>query len=73
MQERVQARANNKLSDNATNDLQTPKKTVQSDTLVSKSDSMKAPNKELQPLYEEARKYKSADEFVSEKVKDEDK
>jgi hypothetical protein len=23
----------------------------------------KSPNKELQPLYEEARKYKSADEF----------
>jgi hypothetical protein len=70
MQERVQARANNKLSDNATNDLQTPKKPVQSDTLVSKSDSMKAPTKELQPLYDEAKKYKSADEFIDSKLND---
>ena len=34
---------------------------------ISKSDSMKSPNKELQPLYEEAKKYKSADEFVNSK------
>lgn len=37
------------------------KKPVQSDTLVSKADSM---SKYIQPLYDEARKYKSADEFV---------
>ena len=65
------------LSKNATtntpntnnNSISVKKKPVQSDTLVSKSDIMEAPSKELQPLYEEARKYKSADEFVNDMYK----
>ena len=37
------------------------KKPVQSDTLASKADSM---SKYIQPLYDEARKYKSADDWI---------
>ena len=56
--------AKQKIADTPLSNLKNPKKSVKSDNLVSKSDSM---SKDLQPLYDEARKYKSADEFIDSK------